>query len=87
MYGQQDTITPQLTDLDLQENGKASSGPDLTVKLNGLTMPNPFVIGSGESNSTYLNHADIHQKPDWMSGIYLNLASSLLQVHPAPTML
>lgn len=32
----------------LQENGKAVTGPDLTVKLNGLTMPNPFVIGSGE---------------------------------------
>lgn len=34
--------------LDMQENGKAVSGPDLTVKLNGLTMPNPFVIGSGK---------------------------------------
>ena len=49
---QQDTASPQLTGLDLQENGKAVSGPDLTVKLNGLTMPNPFVIGSGETEST-----------------------------------
>ena len=32
----------------VQENGKAVTGPDLTVKLNGLTMPNPFVIGSGK---------------------------------------
>ncbi|DBB10929.1 TPA: Dihydropyrimidine dehydrogenase [NADP(+)] [Trebouxia sp. C0006] len=35
------------------ENGKAVSGPDLTVKLNGLTMPNPFVIGSGPPGTNY----------------------------------
>ena len=74
---QQDTVSPQLTGLGLQENGKAVSGPDLTVKLNGLTMPNPFVIGSGETKSTYLNRAVIHSKPDWMSGYHLSVASSL----------
>lgn len=31
-----------------QENGKAVTGPDLSVTLNGLTLPNPFVIGSGK---------------------------------------
>lgn len=28
-------------------------GPDLTVKVNGLTMPNPFVIGSGPPGTNY----------------------------------
>lgn len=27
--------------------------PDLTVKVNGLTMPNPFVIGSGPPGTNY----------------------------------
>ena len=29
------------------QNGKPTSGPDLSVNVNGLHMPNPFVIGSG----------------------------------------
>lgn len=28
-------------------NGKTASGPDLSVHVDGLTLPNPFVIGSG----------------------------------------
>ena len=32
----------------MQEDGKVVNGPDLTVKhFSGLTLPNPFVIGSG----------------------------------------
>lgn len=27
--------------------------PDLSVKVNGLTMPNPFVIGSGPPGTNY----------------------------------
>lgn len=37
-----------ILDVFMQENGKATTGPDLSVKLNGLTLPNPFVIGSGK---------------------------------------
>lgn len=37
-----------ITQCRTQENGKAVSGPDLSVKLNGLSLPNPFVIGSGQ---------------------------------------
>lgn len=29
------------------EGGKAVSGPDLSITVNGLKLPNPFVIGSG----------------------------------------
>lgn len=29
------------------ENGKATSGPDLSINVNGMQLPNPFVIGSG----------------------------------------
>ena len=40
--------------LALQENGKAVSGPDLSVKHHsGLTLPNPFVIGSGPPGTNY----------------------------------
>lgn len=31
----------------LQVNGAVTSGPDLSVEVNGLRLPNPFVIGSG----------------------------------------
>lgn len=34
-------------------NGKASSGPDLSVTVNGLKLPNPFVIGSGPPGTNY----------------------------------
>ena len=33
------------------EAGK--SEPDLTVRVNGLEMPNPFVIGSGPPGTNY----------------------------------
>lgn len=29
------------------ENGKVTSGPDLSINVNGMQLPNPFVIGSG----------------------------------------
>ncbi|KAL3142349.1 Dihydropyrimidine dehydrogenase [NADP(+)] [Trebouxia sp. C0009 RCD-2024] len=35
------------------ESGKAVTGPDLSVTLNGLTLPNPFVIGSGPPGTNY----------------------------------
>lgn len=34
-------------------NGRPRDGPDLSVKLNGLTLPNPFVIGSGPPGTNY----------------------------------
>ena len=33
--------------LSMQVDGKVTSGPDLSVVVDGLKMPNPFVIGSG----------------------------------------
>lgn len=37
-----------------QENGKAKTGPDLSVTHHsGLTLPNPFVIGSGPPGTNY----------------------------------
>lgn len=34
-------------------NGKVTSGPDLSVVVNGLKLPNPFVIGSGPPGTNY----------------------------------
>ncbi|KAK3265566.1 Dihydropyrimidine dehydrogenase [NADP(+)] [Cymbomonas tetramitiformis] len=34
-------------------NGKVTSGPDLSVTVDGLHMPNPFVIGSGPPGTNY----------------------------------
>jgi len=33
--------------------GRVTSGPDLSVTVNGLTFPNPFVIGSGPPGTNY----------------------------------
>ena len=33
--------------MPLQVDGKVTSGPDLSVQLHGMKLPNPFVIGSG----------------------------------------
>lgn len=34
-------------------NGAVTSGPDLSVEVNGLKLPNPFVIGSGPPGTNY----------------------------------
>eukprot|EP00897_Mesotaenium_endlicherianum_P007915 jgi/Mesen1/7151/ME000037S06513 len=34
-------------------NGAVSEGPDLSVTVNGLKLPNPFVIGSGPPGTNY----------------------------------
>uniref|UniRef100_A0A7S0R1P0 dihydropyrimidine dehydrogenase (NADP(+)) n=1 Tax=Pyramimonas obovata TaxID=1411642 RepID=A0A7S0R1P0_9CHLO len=34
-------------------DGKVTSGPDLSVEVDGLKMPNPFVIGSGPPGTNY----------------------------------
>lgn len=34
-------------------NGAVQSGPDLSVTVNGLQLPNPFVIGSGPPGTNY----------------------------------
>mmetsp|Transcript_10131 Transcript_10131/g.13822 ORF Transcript_10131/g.13822 Transcript_10131/m.13822 type:complete len:447 (-) Transcript_10131:101-1441(-) len=34
-------------------NGKVTSGPDLSVEVDGLKLPNPFVIGSGPPGTNY----------------------------------
>ena len=36
-----------------QVNGAVVSGPDLSVEVNGLRLPNPFVIGSGPPGTNY----------------------------------
>ena len=33
--------------MTLQVDGAVTSGPDLSVEVNGLKLPNPFVIASG----------------------------------------
>ncbi|GAB4819468.1 hypothetical protein N2152v2_006514 [Parachlorella kessleri] len=35
------------------DNGAVTSGPDLSVEVNGLKLPNPFVIGSGPPGTNY----------------------------------
>ena len=35
------------------DNGAVVSGPSLAVEVNGLKMPNPFVIGSGPPGTNY----------------------------------
>jgi dihydropyrimidine dehydrogenase (NADP+) len=34
-------------------DGAVTSGPDLSVEVNGLRLPNPFVIGSGPPGTNY----------------------------------
>jgi dihydropyrimidine dehydrogenase (NADP+) len=34
-------------------NGAVTEGPDLSVTVNGMKMPNPFVIGSGPPGTNY----------------------------------
>lgn len=54
----------------VQENGKAVTGPDMTVKLNGLTMPNPFVIGSGENSLPHFDRAHIQFEHQWFETVH-----------------
>eukprot|EP00891_Asterochloris_glomerata_P005647 jgi/Astpho2/5647/Aster-02895 len=39
--------------MPLQLDGKVTSGPDLSVQLHGMKLPNPFVIGSGPPGTNY----------------------------------
>jgi dihydropyrimidine dehydrogenase (NADP+) len=34
-------------------DGAVTSGPDLSVVVNGVKFPNPFVIGSGPPGTNY----------------------------------
>jgi hypothetical protein len=34
-------------------NGKVTEGPDLSVTVNGMRLPNPFIIGSGPPGTNY----------------------------------
>lgn len=34
-------------------NGAVTEGPDLSVTVNGLKLPNPFIIGSGPPGTNY----------------------------------
>ena len=34
-------------------NGAVTEGPDLSVTVNGMKLPNPFVIGSGPPGTNY----------------------------------
>lgn len=47
--GRSGTFTTEVNNLVWQVDGRAATGPDLSVKhFSGLTLPNPFVIGSGK---------------------------------------
>jgi len=37
----------------MQLNGAVTSGPDLSIEVNGLHFPNPFVTGSGPPGTNY----------------------------------
>ena len=39
-----------------QVDGAVTSGPDLSVEVNGLKLPNPFVIASGVHSLHWLRH-------------------------------
>jgi hypothetical protein len=46
--------TEGLTDPAIQlVNGTVTEGPDLSVVVNGMKLPNPFVIGSGPPGTNY----------------------------------
>ena len=52
-----------------QVDGKAADGPDLTVKhFSGLTLPNPFVIGSGAVLSVFNGCVTGIHHPTYNSG-------------------
>ena len=57
------------------------TGPDLSVTLNGLTLPNPFVIGSGKGSSCA--NISARQREECLILFYM-LANQVLL---APTML
>lgn len=50
-YGLQ--VKPQNAGLCLTWAAQNSDGPDLSVTVNGLRLPNPFVIGSGPPGTNY----------------------------------
>lgn len=48
--GRTDSLTDPAVKL---VNGAVTEGPDLSVTVNGLKLPNPFVIGSGPPGTNY----------------------------------
>lgn len=46
-------IGPSRVGFRVHASGSNQVEPDLSVKVNGLTMPNPFVIGSGPPGTNY----------------------------------
>ena len=68
----------------LQENGKAVSGPDLSVKHHsGLTLPNPFVIGSGPPGTNYAVMKKAFEE-GWGAVIAKTVSIDSSKVWPAP---
>ena len=65
-------------------NGKVTSGPDLSVDVNGMKMPNPFVIGSGPPGTNYQVMKKAFDE-GWGGVICktLSLDSSKVRPHPA----
>jgi hypothetical protein len=49
--------TPELVD------GAVTSGPDLSVVVNGIRFPNPFVIGSGPPGTNYQARGSVVREP------------------------
>ena len=64
--------------LGVQENGEAVAvtGPDLTVKLKGLNMPNSFVIGSVKLAS--VNNFALQ------NNVHACIIQALTMLHPGP---
>lgn len=50
----------------MQVNGAVASGPSLAVNVNGLQLPNPFVIGSGPPGTNYAVSQRVAQAGPWM---------------------
>lgn len=46
-------LPPTRVGLKISSSAAADSEPDLSVTVNGLKMPNPFVIGSGPPGTNY----------------------------------
>lgn len=48
-----------------QVNGSVRNGPDLSVVVNGLKLPNPFVIGSGQCPHPLAAVVTLHTVHAW----------------------
>lgn len=65
-----------------QVNGAVASGPSLAVEVNGLQLPNPFVIGSGPPGTNYaVSGVGMWHNPTATTGDDLNALRRQCKVH------